>query len=33
MATIGHWNKEGIMFEEYLFWDNGEFTKEIGAAQ
>jgi hypothetical protein len=20
MATIGHWNKEGIMFEEFLFW-------------
>lgn len=30
MATIGHWNKEGIMFEEYLFWDNGEFMKQIG---
>ena len=30
MATIGHWNKDGIMFEEFLFWDNGEFMKEIG---
>ncbi len=30
MATLGHWNKDGIMFEEYLFWDNGEFMKEIG---
>jgi hypothetical protein len=30
MATIGHWNKEGIMFEEFLFWDNGEFMKQIG---
>ena len=30
MATIGHWNKDGIMFEEYLFWDNGEFMKQIG---
>ncbi|RDZ28673.1 ester cyclase [Lysobacter silvisoli] len=30
MATIGHWNKQGIMFEEYLFWDNGEFMKQIG---
>ncbi len=33
MATIGHWNKDGIMFEEYLFWDNGEFMKQIGLAQ
>ena len=33
MATIGHWNKNGIMFEEYLFWDNGEFMKEIGVGQ
>ena len=32
MATIGHWNKDGIMFEEYLFWDNAEFMKEIGLA-
>ena len=30
MATIGQWNKDGIMFEEYLFWDNGEFMKQIG---
>jgi hypothetical protein len=33
MATLGHWNKQGIMFEEYLFWDNGEFMKQIGLAQ
>lgn len=32
MATIGHWNSEGIMFEEYLYWDNGEFMKQIGLA-
>jgi hypothetical protein len=30
MATLGHWGKDGIMFEEYLFWDNGEFMKQIG---
>jgi len=30
MATLGHWNKDGIMFEEFLFWDNGEFMKQIG---
>ena len=33
MATIGHWNSDGVMFEEYLFWDNGEFMKQIGLAQ
>ncbi|TXH66127.1 MAG: hypothetical protein E6Q88_12650 [Lysobacteraceae bacterium] len=30
MVTIGHWNKAGIMFEEYLFWDNAEFMRQIG---
>lgn len=29
MATLGHW-KNGVMDEEYLFWDNGEFMKQIG---
>jgi hypothetical protein len=33
MATVGHWNKDGSLFEEYLFWDNGEFMKQIGLAQ
>jgi len=33
MATIGHWGKDGVMFEEYLFWDNGEFMRQIGLAQ
>jgi hypothetical protein len=30
MATLGHWSKDGVMFEEFLFWDNGEFMKQIG---
>ena len=30
MATIGHWNNDGVMDEEYLFWDNQEFMKQIG---
>ncbi len=30
MATIGHWNAEGVMDEEYLFWDNLTFMKQIG---
>jgi hypothetical protein len=29
MATIGHW-KDGVMDEEYLFWDNQTFMKQIG---
>ena len=33
MATIGHWTKGGNMDEEYLFWDNQEFMKEIGLGQ
>ncbi len=31
MATIGHW-KDGVMDEEYLFWDNQTFMKQIGLA-
>lgn len=30
MATIGHWNKDGVMFEEFLYWDNGAFMQQIG---
>lgn len=32
MATIGHWTKDGVMDEEYLFWDNQAFMKQIGLA-
>ncbi|MEZ4951751.1 MAG: ester cyclase [Saprospiraceae bacterium] len=32
MATIGHWDGEK-MTEEYLFWDNQSFMKQIGLAQ
>lgn len=32
MATIGHW-KDGVMVEEWLFWDNQAFMKQIGLAQ
>jgi hypothetical protein len=31
MATIGHW-MDGVMDEEYLFWDNLTFMKQIGLA-
>ena len=29
MSTVGHW-KDGKMIEEYLFWDNQAFMKQIG---
>lgn len=29
MNTVGHW-KNGVMDEEYLFWDNQAFMKQIG---
>ncbi|WP_338732370.1 ester cyclase [Mangrovimonas cancribranchiae] len=32
MATIAHW-KDGKMTEEYLFYDNQDFMKQIGLAQ
>ncbi len=32
MCTVGHW-KNGRMMEEYLFWDNQTFMKQIGLAK
>tara|TARA_Y100000782_G_scaffold115051_1_gene154379 strand:- start:5252 stop:5839 length:588 start_codon:yes stop_codon:yes gene_type:complete len=32
MVTIGLWNDEGVMYEEYLFWDNLAFMKQLGLA-
>jgi hypothetical protein len=31
MCTVGHW-KDGVMDEEYLFWDNQAYMKQIGIA-
>jgi hypothetical protein len=31
MCTVGHW-KNGLMDEEYLFWDNQSSMKQIGLA-
>jgi len=31
MVTIGLW-KDGVMYEEHLFWDNMAFMKQIGLA-
>ena len=33
MATLGHWNKQGTMSEEYLFWDNATLMQQIGATK
>ena len=32
MVTIGRW-ENGLMEEEWLFWDNAAFMKQIGAGQ
>ena len=32
MVTLGHWNKAGVMSEEYLLWDSGELMKQLGLA-
>lgn len=29
MCTVGHW-KNGVMDEEYLFWDNATYMRQIG---
>jgi hypothetical protein len=29
MATLGHW-KDGIMDEEFLFWDNQTYYAQMG---
>lgn len=31
MATVGRW-KNGVMVEEWLFWDNQTFLRQIGLA-
>jgi hypothetical protein len=32
MATIGIWNSQRVMDEEFLFWDNQTFYQQIGLA-
>ncbi len=32
MCTVGHW-KGGVMDEEFLFWDNQTYMKQIGLGQ
>ena len=33
MVTIGHWTSDGVMDEEWLFWDNQAFYQQIGLGQ
>ena len=33
MATLGHWNKQGTMSEEFLFWDNATLMQQIGVGK
>lgn len=30
MATVGIWNRQGTMDEEFLFWDTADFHRQIG---
>ncbi len=32
MCTVGHW-KDGVMIEEWLFWDNATYMKQLGIGQ
>jgi SnoaL-like polyketide cyclase len=31
MCVVDHWNKSGLIKEEYLFWDNQSLMRQIGA--
>jgi len=33
MNTIGRWNDRGTMDEEWLFWDNATYMRQIGLAK
>jgi len=30
MCTVGMWNRKGVMSEEFLFWDDANFYRQIG---
>jgi hypothetical protein len=32
MCTVGHW-KDGVMIEEWLYWDNATYMKQIGVGK
>jgi hypothetical protein len=33
MVTLAHWTEDGVMDEEYLFWDNQAFLDQIGVGK
>lgn len=33
MSTVSHWNKQGQMDSEYLFWDNQTYMTQLGLGQ
>lgn len=33
MNTVGRWNAEGTMDEEFLFWDNATYMRQLGIGQ
>ena len=33
MNTVGRWNAQGTMDEEYLFWDNQTYMQQLGLAK
>jgi len=33
LCAVGHWNKKGVMDEEYLFWDNQSLMQQIGVVK
>ena len=30
VCTVRHWNKKGLVAEEYLFWDNQRLLRQLG---
>jgi len=30
IATFGHWTEDGVMDEEFLFWDNAALNRQMG---
>jgi hypothetical protein len=33
LEWVGRWNDSGTMDEEWLFWDNATYMKQIGLAK
>jgi hypothetical protein len=33
MCTVGRWNANGTMDEEWLFWDNATYLRQLGLGQ